>query len=1097
MSSWMNEAAAIPNHAGNGFHHMGDPNSMAGAGMMDHAAFMANTGQFNPSAAGQQFPNPQQMAVAMQNGQMRNASPSFSNPVYQTNSVVPSKRPRPREDSIGASPRQNPGMLPTSRADTPQQSQFPGFQPNAMQPQNTGQPQHYPHLQPNGSSTASPSPVMAGNQLRPGSVPQRVNTASPHPFSPASQQFGQQASPVPSEHSNTPQPGMYMNPQGFPQGYNPGFAPSPSPVRPPSAQNAMTPQMSQHQMGQQMPQMHPNQMFPNQQMHHMQQMQMQQMQAAQMQGRGGMDPKMMYHMRLQQQYGQGNMPPGASDMQAQNMAQNRGMMPKQGMPMQNGQVPPVGMRPQQTGQISRGMTPDMFMKNLSNFMASRQLPFDMNPIVEGRPLHLFQLFQVVQKFNGYRNITAQNAWPQVAAAVGFPPQQVPSAPSQIKAVYERNLIKFEEAWVNQQRSHHMKQQSTGAAGMPATPGQGTPQRMPQMSPSHNMPHTQPQMPVQHAQSPVKPIGPGMQHGNVNGFLPPQHPPQTPQQQPNAGSGPLRNNSIPRSMDATPISAEFPLHSPGPIGKPGGVPLQQGDMVKVNGAALPHPKSLTTKDDVYAPLSRTLEKTPPEVGGCYASLDVDVFSRSLGVQLTELIPDMPAIGELGNIDLHALTKSIQSGIHGEVRLALDVLAIVTRFSEEATPLIIEVKLCEDLVESLLDCAEEQVDLLVDNAEPISDEIDLTSYEDVLRATRAEQFNLRKVHAFGETEYELERAADRLIAITTILRNLSFHEPNQPTLADEIVIKFLCSLIRSLGTHEGLLRTAQNTLDIMKDMIVFLSNIGASVELPGRDQAFCLLQFILSFAPSPNPCMTAHKLVFTPYEPTIHKYLPHALDALAKLLARDEPNRRHYKAMVNADSASSPPYELLTRTFALAISPVPYDVHDMRFSVLPSKLVEARKPLLMQGLLAADIIAQLAPGFESGLTRAWLSSADGFAQRLLTLVRKFAHHIEHPPRHIEHPVPPHPRANQRNPNREDPRTNPRNPNREDPELLYIIMCAVSSLRRLCEKARDPSDVASIPPNALPTRECLFESLNNLKNPKWASLLNQLSAYVGLEN
>ncbi|KAJ3578715.1 hypothetical protein NPX13_g1848 [Xylaria arbuscula] len=961
-----------------------------------------------------------------------------------------------------------------------------------MQPQNAGQPQHYPHLQPNGSSTASPSPVMAGNQLRPGSVPQRVNTASPHPFSPASQQFGQQASPVPSEHSNTPQPGMYMNPQGFPQGYNPGFAPSPSPVRPPSAQNAMTPQMTQHQMGQQMPQMHPNQMFQNQQMHPMQQMQIQQMQAAQMQGRGGMDPKMVYHMRLQQQYGQGNMPPGASDMQAQNMAQNRGMMPKQGMPMQNGQVPPVGMRPQQGAPISRGMTPDVFMKNLSNLMASRQLPFDMNPIIEGRPVSLFQLFQIVQKFNGYRNITAQNAWAQVAGAIGFPPQQVPSAPGQVKAIYERNLIKFEEAWVNQQRSHHMKQHSTGAAGMPVTPGQGTPQRMPQMSPSHNMQQQiQPQMPVQHAQSPVKPVGPGMPHNNVNGFLP--QPPQTPQQQPTAIPGPLRNNSIPRSMDATPIAAEFPLHSPGPIGKPGSVPhhnpIQQADVIKVNGA------SLTTKDDVYAPLSRTLEKTPPEVGGCYGGLDVDVFGRLIG-ELAHITPDMPSITELGNIDLHALTKSIQSGIHGEVRLALDVLATVTRWCETAPPLVIELKLCEDLVDSLLDCAEEQVDLLVDNAEPISDEIDLTSYEDILRATRTEQFNLRKVHVFGETDYELERAADRLIAITTILRNLSFHEPNQPTLADEVVVKFFCGLIRSLGTHEGLLRNAQNTLDIMKDMVVFLSNIGASVELPGRDQAFCLLQFILAFAPSPSPCLTADKLVFSPYEPTVHKYLPHALDALAKLLARDEPNRRHYKT-ITTDALSSPPYELLTRTFALAISPIPYDVYDIRSSMLPLKLVEARKPLLMQGLLAADILAQLAPGFESGLTRAWLSSADGFAQRLLTLVKMISHHIEHPPRHLEPQAPPHPRANQRGPSREDPRVNPRNPNREDPELLYIVTCAVSALRRLCEKARDPNDAASIPPNALPTRANLFESLNTLKNPKWALLLNQLSAYVGLEN
>ncbi|KAJ8129022.1 hypothetical protein O1611_g4610 [Lasiodiplodia mahajangana] len=871
---------------------------------------------------------------------------------------------------------------------------------------------------------------------------------------------------------------MYMA-QGYPQGYNPNFAPSPSPARPPSAQNPMTPQMAPHQMNQQMPQMHPNQMFANpqmQQMHNMQQMQ--HAQAAQaMQGRGGMDPKMMYHMRLQQQYGQGNMP-AAAEMQpqnmAQNMAQNRGMMPKQGMPMQNGQMPPGGMRPQQTPQMSRGITtPDMFVKNLTNFMAQRQLPLELNPIVEGRQLHLFHLFQMVQKFGTHRNVTAHNMWPQITASIGFPPQQIPAASGQIRMIYERNLMKFEEAWISSQRSHQMKQQGTGASGMAPTPGHGTPQRMTQMSPSQNMQPTQPQMQAQNAQNMVKPMGPGMQQGNINGFPAPQHP-QIPQQQPSSSQGPLRN-SISRSVDTPPINAEFPMHSPSPASKPGAVPIhhsnQQADIVKANGSGTPQfPGALSANNGVYSPLSRALQG-----GGSWGGLEVDAIDN-LGNDLARNKPDMPGPLELGNIDLHALTKSIQSGIHGEVRLALDILATVSRYAESLPQFNIDLGHCDDLIDSLLDCAEDQIDLLVENADPVSDEIDLTSYEDVLRAARAEQFYLRKVTTFGEVDYELERAADRLIAITTILRNLSFVEPNQMWLADEAVIKFFCSLIRSLGTHEGLLRTSQNTLDIMKDIMIILSNVAASVELPGRDQAFCLLQFILSFAPSPAPSLTADKLVFSPYEPLVHKYLPYALEALAKLLARDEPNRTHYKAMIATDALSSNPYELLTRTFALVISPVPYHGNEVQRGILP-QTVESRKPLLMQGLLAADIIAQLAPGHEAGVARAWLSSGDGFAQKLLTLVKILCHHVEHPvPR---------------------PGVNSRIQPREEKDLINIITYAVSTLRRLSEKARDPSNMASIPPNALATRANLKEWLTNVKDTKLSALLNQLSAYVGLEN
>ncbi len=1057
---------------------------------MDPSAFMANPGQFNPAAAAAaaagQFANPQQMAAAMQNGPMRNASPSFSNPVYQTNPVIPSKRPRPREDSIGASPRQNPGMIPTSRADTPQQSHFPAFQPNAMAQQTPGQPQHYPHLQPNGSTNASPSPVMAGNQLRPGSVPGRVNTASPHPFSPASQQFNAQPSPVPSEHSGTPQPNPYMQQQNFPQNFNPGYAPSPSPGRPMPPHNQMQQFMAAQQMGQQpqpRPQMHPNQMLAAQQMHQMQQMQAQ--------GRGGMDQSnMIYQSYLQQKFHQGNMGvmgnmgnmgnmanmgnmgnmQMAAQMQAQNMAQGRGMMPKQGVPMQNGQMPPGAMRPQQSPQVVRGATnPEAFLKNLMAFMNAKQLPLDPNPIIEGRPLHLLQVFQTVCKFGYYQKVTATNLWPQIAMALGFNPQQLPSTVGQVKAVYERNLLKFEEAWMTQQ----MKQQQA----MPGTPGQGPKPRMGQMQPGPPMqPGQHPQMPQPHIQTPVKQMGHGIHHPTANGFSTPQHP-QMAQQTPHATTTGHTRNSISKSIDNTPGTGDFPIASPGtPAVKPGGTPMQppphqQGsDASQTNGnAALPFPGPFSSDPDEYVPCSREVEKNT------YGGLDLPSMNK-LGFELEKWKPDVPNAADLGLIDLHALTKSIQSGIHGEVRLALDTLGAVTRAGEPGSHLVIDLRHCDDLVESLLDCAEEQVDLLAEKADPISDEIDLSSYEDVVRLYRAEALMAtQNIPVFGDLDYELEHAVDRLLAITTILRNLSFVDVNHPVIADESVVKFLCSVIRSLGTHENLLRSTRNCLDFMKDVVVMLSNIATSLEIPGRDQATCLLQFLLAFAPTPSPALVNGRVIFSPYEPSSHQYLPYAVDALAKLLARDEPNRTHFKLIFAADASTSWPYELLTRTFALAISPIPDQSRETRPANLPS-LVEARKPTLMQGLLAADIIAQLAPGPETGVTRLWLLSGEGFAQNLFRLVRTLCSQAEAAPRSGP---------------------NPRAQPRDDSDTLYIISCGVSTLRRLGEKARDPNDLSSHPFPALPLRDSLFTALRTLKNPKWSLILNQLSVLSGLED
>ncbi|KAM7217496.1 SWI/SNF chromatin-remodeling complex subunit sol1 [Rhypophila decipiens] len=1085
-SSWINEAA-VQNHNGNGFPHINDPSAVAGA-MMDPSAFMANSAPFNP-----QFANPQQ--IVMPNGPMRNASPSFPNPMYQTNQVIPSKRPRPREDSMGQSPRQAPGMLPTSRAETPQQSQFAGFQQPGMPQPQAGQPSQYPHLQPNGSANATPSPIM-GNQMRPGSVPQRVSTASPHPhpFSPAAQQFSQQ-SPIPSEHGGTPQPFMQQN--NFGPGFNPQFTPSQSPSRPSASPNPMTGQMMPQQMGQisqQMPQM-PGQMpgqMPSQMAGQMQNQMFQQQLA---QGRNPMEQqqhqqRMMYQMQLQQQAqrnnmqmpqmpGQNMMPQGMQPGQQPPQGQPRPMMaPRPGMP--NGQMAPGAMRPQPGGPQQPGMPrpqpPEQFMKNLTTFMHSKNLPLDLNPIVEGRPIPLMSLFQVVfHKYGGYRNVTQSNLWPQLSSMLGFPPQHAPTAPQHLRAIYERNLAKFEEAWANQ---HKMRMQQQGGAHVAPQLQQGTPTKgmhPGQMGPNQMMqPGQQQQFQQGPIPSPIKPPGPQQ---SVNGF-PSPHPSQV-QQPGHAPPGHNRNN-MSRSVQPTPTADEFPLSSPahskaGSISMPGSAHPEGQRLHEDSATALRFPAPFTRDPEEYIPCSRELTR--------YGGVDLQAVDK-YGPDLIKFRPDIPPAEELGNVDIHALTKSIQSGIHGEVRLALDTLATISVIGPEDPKyarLRLDLRLCDDLVESLVECAEEQVDLLAEHSEEASNEVTLSSYEDVVRACRIERFGIRSVSLFGSQGYELDHAADRLIAITTILRNLSFPEENQASLADDTVIKFLCVVIRYLGTREMLLRTHVNTLDFMKDIVIFLSNVAGSIEIPGREQAFCLLQFLLAFAPSPAPTFTNDQLFFSPYDPALHPYLPHAVDSLAKLLARDEPNRSHYKTIFSAElnAPSTPPCELLTRTFALAISPIPDNSRQTKRQPNFPPLVEIRKPFLMQGLLAADILAALAPSFETGVTRSWLASGNGFAQNLFVLIRQLSTQYD---------------SQAMRPG------GGRGQNRRDSELVYIVGLAVNTLRRLCEKAREPSDPVgehSIPPNALPRNDGLLAALQ-MHAPEWSKegMLADLMAYANLE-
>ena len=376
---------------------------------------------------------------------------------------------------------------------------------------------------------------------------------------------------------------------------------------------------------------------------------------------------------------------------------------------------------------------------------------------------------------------------------------------------------------------------------------------------------------------------------------------------------------------------------------------------------------------------------------YGGYDILPLAK-LGNEIARLVPDVPMVDEMGLIDIRALTLSLQSGIHAETRHALDHLTLISIEPRVS----LDLDKCEDLTDVLVDCAEVQLDILADGAAEVSDGLDLPSYEDLVKLCRIENESLQDVPAVGTQEYELDRAADRLIAVTTLLRNLSFNEANHRLLSSNSVVNFVSYAIRLLGTRNTFLRTSRNVADFYKDIITFLSNITGVLELPSRDDALHILQFILAFAPQPAPTLSSDSpLLFSHYIPLAQRHLPLAVDCLAKLLARQEPNRSLYRSIFTSSqtpnsSESTPPADLLTSAFALSISVLPERAKRAFSTAVELKMVEARKALLTQGMLAADILASMVPTAQSSdeadernLARAWLSSDDRWPGSLLRM------------------------------------------------------------------------------------------------------------------
>ncbi|KAF2717376.1 hypothetical protein K431DRAFT_233216 [Polychaeton citri CBS 116435] len=885
---------------------------------------------------------------------MPNGGPFHNQPAYQ-GSVVPAKRPH---DGMSGSPP------PPSVS----RSQTPGY-PNYSTPQPGQQfsapPNPFAHLQQPGSNQATPSPTMQNQQFRPPPAQQqqqRMSNASPSPFPNQQQQnqqnqFGGQMphqgqSPAP----NMPHQGVGMGggpaagAGGFGQPY--GMPPMSMPGMP-SAMSAQASAMAG--------------MSNDAQQYRLKLMQQQrQMQQAQSNGMVGPRPvggqqNPMFNQAARQQMGAqlpGGMPPGQSQNQNQNQSQN----------------------PNQSQNQNQNQKRMAFMQTLRNVAQQSGQPFNMQPTIGGRPVDLFALWSITTQLGGMQKVDTMNQWPMVAAKLGFPQQQIPSAPEEMKRIHATSgVAAYEKMWfarqmhAKQEQARMHAQQMAGLGAQPA----GSPTKMMQTP-------TQPptQMPQfnqnQQAQTPQNPQATPVQ-ANIplppNGMSTPTQMMGTPLQQ-------HRRNSSLRKPDMTPQAVNQSLTAPSPksVQKTHRSPSIKQE---APGMLMKLEESHST---VWEPQMRYITSD----GGYETEVCVE-----LGGRVARVMPAMPTVDEMGVIDTRAITLSLASGIHSEVRYALDALAIISMDSR----ISFDLEKCEDLIDVLVDCAEEQTELLSDDAAEVSDALDLPSYEDIMRSSRLEAETLQDVPGFGTHQSDLDLAADRLIAITTVLRNFSFFEHNHRLLTTASLIKWLSSMIRLLGTRNMLLRTWFNTQDFYKDTITFLSNVTQSLELPTKDDALHILHFLLAFGPQPAPSYDStdgDKIRFTNFNPAIHRYLPPAIDCLAKLLARTEPNRGYYRSIFAAAFSPAPvsttgtnhesPLDLLTKAFALSVSVLPDRTKGNLVNQVQYRIVEARKAYLTQGMLAADILTSLLPSDSSDsaeVARSWLQSEDGWALGLLNM------------------------------------------------------------------------------------------------------------------
>jgi len=707
--------------------------------------------------------------------------------------------------------------------------------------------------------------------------------------------------------------------------------------------------------------------------------------------------------------------PAVRNLQAVKMSNSPQQSPRS-LPPSTPQQHPVPLQPQQTPQQQMGsqaspagpppqnrprVTKESWLHSLYEFMSKRGTPIQSPPLIGSRQIDLFKLYISVGREGGFQACTNKGAWGRVAGANDLPAADGVVA-NQLSELYKMYLLPFVEAVAKATRQQMGQQQ--GRPQLQGPPQTGPPPIQPQMTPTpqqqpppilpNQTPHQSPLQPP-HASPPnllphhmqqmqngivAPPLQPMPQQHPTPPNILPNHLQRMPPQQPSPMTPAQQHLFQQPPPPQVPVKTPIPTPSPGRKPSLEPTPQPQSRQTSVN-------KPVVPKKPQYQPKKRNVDTH----GGWH----LPELMR-YGHMVEQLRPSVPQLGELGNIDIYALTMSLRSGLPGEVTNALDILTVVLRDQRSVLSLID----CWDLLDALIETAEDACDILEEGlrskkrrisfSPPPKDKkglLDFEHYHDLVQACQGFTEDLDElVHDHEEDEKRLKLMADRLLCVTAILRNFSFVEFNHEILANEDMVQFVTRLLRGLhtSTTRPFLVTRKNNLELVRDLITLLSNVAHCMRLQNIDSAQLIFSFILSFSPEDRRVPDPDLIIFRSYKPVTDAYLPPALDALAKLLVVDRPNKEHFVTLLRAttDKLEGSKFSrgdiYLTKAFSMAVSVLPGNEPPQTFFQK-----EERAALAEQGMLAATALVDMLPS-DGELARYWLSSKDNFGARLVRTV-----------------------------------------------------------------------------------------------------------------
>ena len=694
-------------------------------------------------------------------------------------------------------------------------------------------------------------------------------------------------------------------------------------------------------------------------------------------------------------------------------------------------TPPQPYTPQQVQQLQQRA--QHFMQSLHEFMSKRGTPIQARYAIDGKPINLFQLYALVMREGTSSKVSANNLWSRVAQMCDLPVDSDPSIAQQLQDLYKTTLGAYEETFIKvqltrlaqqRQQQHQQQQQSTlqpqqvqGPPPQSNTPPLSQPPQQQQQVYQAQIAYMLQQQQKQMQEQQLKQQAEAENQRNITA---PQanstsSPKLTPRRRsthtkPTPKSVPLQKSA---SQNAASHAATPPANTPPQLPITASVPLnrmtpefptpklQKSASVNDQTGQMSRNESLhrSASPAAYVPVSRTIETHGGWDIGVLFKIDSECHSA-----ISKTVP----YSELGSVNIHALIMSLKSGLAGEITVALDTLMVITgdATSGGARRSNLHLGECLDLLDALLECTDECI-TKIENCLPNHSTTNghseaifrFPTYEQLMRSC---SYDIQTCCAPTKQKSEVRKHVAELICIFGILRNLLYYEPNQDIIGNtplvlDIICDVICLVHKTMETSELICFIAIDRLDLLKDCIVILSCIGHNAKIESVPHMGAFLSLVLIFAPisecvsdeqqfSPDATMSP---VFMPlYRSTFEPpYLATAIDFLAKVLVRDQPNVDCLAHILENNPSAGTPRATLSRLFAMTMFVIP-DVEAAADSALFMALEGGNEQwiaTLEQALLAANVLVTLItqlPALRS-LSATWLSMFHAPLSRLIRL------------------------------------------------------------------------------------------------------------------